>query len=80
MNTVKIHLFHSFLFFFQTYLKGLLNCILLRSNAFLKTVDNSCDLKGSDDDIQIIDDDYDEIFNNMETVEEASPRKRHKLE
>lgn len=64
----------------KMYLKCLLNCILLRSNAFLKTVDNSCDIKGSDDDIQVIEDDYDEIFNNMETVEEASPRKRHKLE
>jgi len=42
-------------------------------------VDNSCDIKGSDDDIQIIEDDYDEIFNNMETVEEASTMKRHKL-
>lgn len=61
------------------YLKCLLNCILLRSNAFLKTVDNLCDTKGSDDDIQIIEDDYDEIFNNMETVEDASPRKRWKL-
>jgi len=56
----------------QMYLKYLLNCVLLRSNAFLKIVDNSCDIKGSDDDIQIIEDDYDEIFNNMETVEEAS--------
>lgn len=61
------------------YLKSQLNCILLRSNAFLKTVDNLCDTKGSDDDIQIVEDDYDELFNNMETVEEASPRKRCKL-
>jgi hypothetical protein len=42
-------------------------------------VDNLCDTKGSDDDIQIVEDDYDELFNNMETVEEASPRKRCKL-
>lgn len=61
------------------YLKCLLNCILLRSNASLKTVNNPCDTGGSDDDIQIIEDDYDEIFSNMETVEEASPRKRCKL-
>jgi len=62
------------------YLKCLLNCILLRSNAFLKILDISCDTRGSDDDdIQVIEDDYDEIFSNMETVEEASPRKRCKL-
>jgi len=42
-------------------------------------VDNSCDTRGSDDDIQVIEDDYDIIFNNMQTVEEASPRKRCKL-
>jgi hypothetical protein len=60
-------------------MKCLLNCILLRSNAFLKTVDNLCDTKGSDDDIQIIEDDYDELFNNMETVKEDSPRKKCKL-
>jgi hypothetical protein len=63
----------------KMYLKCLLNCILLRSNAFLKTVDSSCDTRSSDDDIQVIEDDYDEIFNNMETIEEASPRKRCKL-
>jgi hypothetical protein len=61
------------------YLKCLLNCILLRSNAFLKTVDNLCDKNGSDDDIQIIEDDYDELFSNMETVEDTSPRKRCKI-
>ena len=61
------------------YLKCLLNCILLHSNALLKIVENLSDTKGSDDDIQVIEDDYDEIFNNMETVEEASPRKRRKL-
>lgn len=63
----------------KMYMKCLLNCILLRSNAFLKTVDNLCDTKGSDDDIQIIEDDYDELFNNMETVKEDSPRKKCKL-
>jgi hypothetical protein len=62
---------------FQMYMKSRLNCILLHSNAFLKSVDNLC-LK-EDDDIQIIEDDYDELFNNMETVEEVSPRKRRKL-
>jgi hypothetical protein len=63
----------------EMYLKCLLNHILLCSNAFLKTVDSLCDTRGSDDDTQLIEDDYDEIFNNMETVEEASPRKRCKL-
>jgi hypothetical protein len=38
-----------------------------------------CSKEGSDDDIQIIEDDYEELFNNMETVEEFSPRKRCKL-
>jgi hypothetical protein len=38
-----------------------------------------CSKEGSDDDIQIIEDDYDELFNNMETVEESSPKKRFKL-
>jgi hypothetical protein len=33
----------------------------------------------SDDDIQIIEDDCDELFSNMETVEDSSPRKRCKL-
>lgn len=42
-------------------------------------MDNPCDARDSDDDIQVIEDDYDEIFNNMETVEEPSPRKRCKL-
>jgi hypothetical protein len=57
------------------YLKCLLNCVLLHSNAFLKVMDNLCD-----DDIQVIEDDYDEVFNNMETIEDASPRKKCKLE
>jgi hypothetical protein len=42
-------------------------------------VDSLHDTRGSDDDIQVIDDDDDEIFSNMETVEEASPTKRYKL-
>lgn len=33
-----------------------------------------CDKEGNDD-IQIIKDDYDELFDNMETVEESSPKK-----
>lgn len=60
------------------YMKSCLNCILLRSNAFLKTTDNVRD-KGSDDDIQIIENDYDELFSNMETVEESLPKKKCKL-
>jgi len=65
--------------YFQMYMKSRLNCILLRSNAFLRTTDTVCSKEGSDDDIQIIEDDYDELFNNMETVEESSPKKRFKL-
>jgi hypothetical protein len=38
-----------------------------------------CDKEGSDDDVQIVEDDYDELFNNMETIEESSPKKRCKL-
>jgi hypothetical protein len=38
-----------------------------------------CDKEGSDDDVQIVEDDYDELFNNMETIEESSPEKRCKL-
>jgi hypothetical protein len=61
-------------------MKSRLNCVLLHSTAFLKSADSSCVKEGTDDDdIQIIEDDYDELFNNMETVEEFSPRKKCKL-
>ncbi|PNF23432.1 hypothetical protein B7P43_G10597 [Cryptotermes secundus] len=63
----------------KMYMKSRLNCILLHSTAFLKSADNLCVKEGSDDDIQIIEDDYDELFNNMETVEEFSPNKKCKL-
>jgi hypothetical protein len=66
------------------YLKCLLNCVLLRSDAFLKVVDNSCVTRGSHDDTHVSedddDDDDDDVFNNMETVEDTSLRKKCKLE
>jgi hypothetical protein len=64
---------------FQMYMKSRLNCILLHSTAFLKPVDSLCLKEDSDDDIQIIEDDCDDLFDNMEIVEEFSPRKRCKL-
>jgi hypothetical protein len=60
-------------------MKSRLNCVLLHSSAFLKSTENLRTKEESDDDIQIIEDDYDDLFNNMETVEEFSPRKRCKL-
>jgi hypothetical protein len=40
---------------------------------------NLCFKDSSDDDTRIIQDDCNELFNSVETVEEPSPRKRNKL-
>ncbi|PSN30822.1 hypothetical protein C0J52_17326 [Blattella germanica] len=64
------------------YLKSRLNCILLKSDAFLKIKNESASFDipdNSDDDVQIIQNDYDELFDNMETVEELPPKKKKKI-
>ncbi|XP_069677228.1 WD repeat-containing protein 74 [Periplaneta americana] len=61
----------------KMYLKARLNSVLLHSNAFINVVDKP--VVKEEDDIQIIEDDYDELFDSMETIHETSPRKKCKI-
>jgi hypothetical protein len=56
-----------------------MNCVLLHMNSFIKKGPAKSRKEDYDSDIEIVGDDYDEIFNNMEVVEEHSPRKKKKI-
>lgn len=76
-RNLLVHNLNSKALIRKMYLKARLNSILLRSDAFLKIVD--APIVKDEDYIEVIEDDYDELFDNMETIQETSPRKKCKI-
>ncbi|KAJ9576941.1 hypothetical protein L9F63_006467 [Diploptera punctata] len=73
-----VHNFLSKALIRKMYLKTRLNCVLLHPEAFMKVAEHKSSEK-DDSDLEVVHDDYDEIFDNMEVVEEQPPRKKAKI-